>query len=845
MRKWIIFGLVALGGLACSSGEGIDPRPQAVAGDYGVYFDEEKLELSLERKGAEGADDAVLLRFPSDGLQLGVVDQVRDEVNYDPWPMYSVSELGEYTPPAGLEWLDLISAVASPGTDGTSLSIQFDHARGKTSRLRIEVEDDGRFRLEWMPEEGVSQVAYFRLRPMVDSAEAFYGLGAYLDHVNHRGLVRAMQLEPDFALESSYNEAHDPIPFVIGTRGWGLFAECPFPGLFDMASRTDDRAEIVFGTGPMSSMGFVFHLFGADHPLDLTRHYYEVTGYPKLPAPWALGPWIWRDENEDQAQLLSDIQIIREQDLATSGIWIDRPYASAVNSFDFDPNLFPEPQAMIQAIFDLGFRVALWHTPYLDADDPACAELRAHALANDFFPPEVGLMLNHWSYPIDLTNPAAYAWWQDLIRRYTDLGVEGFKLDYAEDVVPGVFGARNVWGFSDGSDERSMHALYQRFYHRVYAETMPADGGFLICRGATYGDQVNVNVIWPGDLDANMLRHRELGNAGTEDEYVAVGGLPASVIYGLSLGPSGFPFYGADTGGYRHSPPDKECFTRWFQQTALSSVMQVGTSSNDVPWEFQPENGFDEEMLGWYRRYARLHMRLWPYEWTLAKRIALDGRPIQRPLGLQFPELGAHPDDQYMFGDALLVAPVVDRGARSKDVIFPPGAWLDWWTGERIEGGQTITVDAPLDTLPLYQRAGTIVPMLRPSIDSMAPTSRPDLVDSYATSSGRLYARVALGGTAHFDLFDGTTISCEEEDSGLRLSVTPGEAFQQGVHFLITTFGANAPADVQVDGRSLSMRDSLEALEGLDEAWFFEGSALAGSLHLRVGAGAHELSISR
>ena len=145
---------------------------------------------------------------------------------------------------------------------------------------------------------------------------------------------------------------------------------------------------------------------------------------------------------------------------------------------------------------------------------------------------------------------------------------------------------------------------------------------------------------------------------------MAVGGLPASVVYGLSLGPSGFPFYGADTGGYRHSPPDKETFTRWFEQTALSSVMQIGTSTNDVAWEFDPETGFDAEMLDWYRIYVRLHLRLWPYEWTLARNIAEDGRPIQRPLGLQYPQLGEHPDDIYMFGDDLLVAPVLERGQR-------------------------------------------------------------------------------------------------------------------------------------------------------------------------------------
>ena len=125
-----------------------------------------------------------------------------------------------------------------------------------------------------------------------------------------------------------------------------------------------------------------------------------------------------------------------------------------------------------------------------------------------------GVLLNNWGTPIDLTNPAAYAWWQDLIRRYTDMGIEGFKLDYGEDVVPGLLGVRNVWQFADGSDERTHARRFQLFYHRVYAETLPREGGFLLCRHGTYGSQRNASVIWPGDLDATFAQHREMVGDG-------------------------------------------------------------------------------------------------------------------------------------------------------------------------------------------------------------------------------------------------------------------------------------------------------------------------------------------
>ena len=123
------------------------------------------------------------------------------------------------------------------------------------------------------------------------------------------------------------------------------------------------------------------------------------------------------------------------------------------------------------------------------------------------------------------------------------MGIEGYKLDYAQDITAGLAGGRVPWEFADGSAELTMHAQYPLFYHRAYAETLPADGGFLVCRSATYGDQTQASVIWPGDLDASFIEHRAMDNGER-----AVGGLPAAVAAGLSLGPSGFPLFASDTG---------------------------------------------------------------------------------------------------------------------------------------------------------------------------------------------------------------------------------------------------------------------------------------------------------
>ncbi|MBI5480958.1 MAG: glycoside hydrolase family 31 protein [Deltaproteobacteria bacterium] len=818
---------VLLGG--CGNG-GPSPVPVRItSGDAAVEVSADRSTLTLLRK------EIVLLTFPADAFQLGTVPALDDSASYDPYWLEPEAPI-PVQPPEGLEWRQVTSAELAPqAADRLELTLKLDG--GLEARLTVTAGTPGRFAMLLRPDrvpDGMA-VAFVRLRPRAGAAEGFYGLGDAADDVNQRGKLRPMQMEFDANLESSDNEAHVPIPLLIGTTGWGLFVESRRVGLFDVARGGADLVQITYGTAEQSGDGLAFHLFAADHPLDVTKHYYDVTGYPNVPAPWALGPWFWRDETTGQAQVEEDIATLRSLDLATSAIWIDRPYASAVNTFDFQPDNFPDPSGMIQRIHDQGFRLALWHSPYVeDAAEP----YRSEAVASGYFPPQVGILLNKWSKPLDLTNPAAFSWWQGLIHQYTDMGIEGFKLDYAEDVVPGIGGARSSWKVADGSDDRTAHYDYQLLYHRVYAETLPATGGFLLCRTGRWGDQKNVSVIWPGDMDATFTRQGETFLNRDGDEVVGVGGLPATMIVGLNLGPSGFPFYGADTGGYRHSPPPKEVYVRWFQQTALSSVMQIGDSSSEPVWEFTAENGRDQETVDLYRTYVRLHLRLFPYEWTYAQRISQTGRPIQRPFGLQYPELGVHPWDQYMFGDDLLVAPVLTEGATSRTMVLPPGDWIDWWDGTRYAGGAgggSVEVPAPLDKLPLFLRAGASVPMLRPTIDTAAPATVAG-IESYANDPGRLYVRVFPGPPSVFALYDSTVIS----QNVTSFSVAPGRTFTLGT--MLEIVGTSQPGGVDLGGTALTQAATPADLDAAPSGWAFE-AATGGTVWVKLPAAGGTVSL--
>lgn len=789
------------------------------AGSARVRVDEARGAIELLQ------NDAVVSVLDVGGVALATVDAIDDAANYNPYGF--VAEVNTYAPQAGFALHGAKSFAIESATD-SEVVVSLTHEGDLESRLTIARERVGAFRIELVPRDP-EKVAWLRYGFAVPESEAFYGLGEVFDHVNSRGHVRAMQLELD-DLESANNEAHVPVPFFIGTRGWGFFVESSFPGAFDMAATDPLRVSATFGTGAASKDGLVGHWYAAEEPVDVTKAYYESTAFPRLPAPWAFGPLVWRDENEDQAEVEEDLETIRDLDLATTGVWIDRPYASGVNTFDFEEARFPNPEAMLLRARDLGFEVALWHTPYLDEEDPAVATLVAEAEAGGFHPPEHGLALNGWGRLIDLTNPDAFSFWQDNVARYTDMGIRGFKLDYGEDVVPSLINARNVYAFADGSDERTMHRGYTLLYHRAYAELLPAEGGLLLTRAGKWGDQVNGPIIWPGDLDATFWKHREEVEDAEGKSIKAVGGLPASIVAGLSLGPSGFPFYGADTGGYRHSPPSAELFRRWFEQTALSSCMQIGTSSNDVAWEFD-----DEELLDSYRFYTRLHLRLFPYLWTLASELRETGRPIQIPYGLAFPEDGQHPDDLYLLGPSILVAPIVEEGATLRSVRFPEGRWIHAWSGIVAEGPNTFDISAALGRIPWFVRAGDLIPMLRPTIDTMSPTIEPDRVDSLATETGTLWVLTSAGDGAR-TLYDGTQLTQTSMEGGVRATYLAGETWTAGIAFEWIAW-ATAPLAVRVDGLLLEPSTTRADFDAKSQAVFFDPNDRGGTLLVKVLSG--------
>jgi alpha-D-xyloside xylohydrolase len=731
-------------------------------GIFALEMQTETWTLRLLRNGE------VLAQLALDGLQLGFVADYNPNYNYNPYQLAPTR--GDGHKPVDLEWLIAQKATLLDHNEQTA-RILLEYRPDIEAVLEIEVVRDGTFALRWLPTSS-EQIVFLRLRWEVDREENYYGLGEYFDQVAHRGTRRAMQIEIDLKLQSGYNEAHIPVPFFTGTRGWGVFVRSYRSGAFDMGRGDPKYIDIIYHDTHLE-----FFVLAANHPLEVPGLYTRLSGAPAVPATWAFGTMLWRDENRDQAEVLDDAAQIRKHDLAISSLWIDRPYDTAVNNFSFDPARYPDPQAMINQLHAQGFRLGLWSTPYAESKSRYHEQIKQ----NDWFVKLALPHFNKWSAPVDLTNPAAFAFWQSLIENYTKMGIEGFKLDYGEDIQLGLGPRRAVTTFHNGEDERSMHHKYAIYYHRAYAEKLPKEGGFLLCRGGTFGSQQYASIIWPGDLNTGFQKHYECPPDPNKPCYV--GGLPASIIAGLSLSQSGFPFYGSDTGGYRDTRPTKRVFARWGQQTALSTIMQIGGADPNVnPWDFKKygESQFDQQLLDIFRNYIRLHTRLFPYIYTYA--LAANRHEIgpTRPYGMQFPTENYHPNDQYFLGPFLMVAPIVDH-KDDREIQLPHGFnWVDWWDLTRYRGGQRISYSAPLEKLPLFMREGSIIPMLRPDIDTLAPVQEQGII-SLLPTPGRLHLRIVPGNNTEIELYDNTKIELRHDiTEAIDIAFTYGKTFQQG-----------------------------------------------------------------
>lgn len=569
---------------------------------------------------------------------------------------------------------------------------------------------------------------------------ALYGLGEKAFGLNHRGRRLTMwNTDPRGGYRTGTDPLYQSIPFLIGQQdgvAFGLLFDNPWRACFDLGHSDPHRLLYHAEGGELC-----YYVLAGPSPADVLARYADLTGHMALPPRWALGYHQSRWSYINEAEVRQVAGELRRRSIPCDALYLDIDHMDGYRVFTWDHRRFPDPARLLADLRREGLRVVLIVDPGVKADPgyAVCAE----GLARDLFCklPDGTLYAGPvWPgrcYFPDFANPVVRAWWGDLYRPLLEMGVAGFWNDMNEPAVfpgttfPDVVQHQADGGPGDGEvrpdttgeagtdrlDHRGVHNVYGLLMARACAEGLrrwrPTERPFVISRAAYAGIQ-RYALVWTGDNRSDW-EHLRL-----------------SIPMVLNLGMSGQPFAGPDVGGFG-GDADGELLTRW---TQLGAFMPFFRNHSAMGTTRQEPYAFGEPYESICRRYIELRYRLLPYIYTAFWQAATRGMPVARPLAFAFPadRRTASMDDEYLFGDALLVAPILERGARGRGVYLPAGGWYDFWSGERPVGrvaypkgygpqgtslaesegadmGFDVPAHAPLDLLPLYARAGSVVPM--------------------------------------------------------------------------------------------------------------------------------------
>jgi alpha-D-xyloside xylohydrolase len=459
---------------------------------------------------------------------------------------------------------------------------------------------------------------------------------------------------------------------------------------------------------------------------------------------------------------------------------------------------------MLTALQNRGYHVLVFGAPWAVGENA----IDAHQFG--YYAPRSDVL-------IDFTNPAATAWWTGRVQSLINLGISGMKLDRSEfdtselPVVPNL--VTDV--FADGRNGREMmngYTIdYARVHHDAFADRLGAD--FFNYLRAGYAGSQQYGMFWGGDTSAR----NSLGNGAPTDL-----GLRSAIVSLTHVAFMGFPFWGTDTGGY-YQFGQRDVFARWIEFSALCPLMEIGGGNQGggqhAPWDMPTEPHDDPEMIDIYRRYVTLHHELVPLFDSLARDAHASGRPLARPLVFDFADDPAVADlwDEFLLGHDLLVAPLWQDGTRSRDVYLPRGEWIDYWNpSQRWQGPMTVTVDAPLDRLPLFVRAGGLLPL---------EVSNDVTGNGSPASAGRLTIDAYPAGSSRFVLHEetgDTTVMLRNQGCGTTPCIGMGiSASRRGYVVRILT---TAPRTVTLNGSPLAQSGSSAEFELTETGWFYDES---------------------
>ena len=548
------------------------------------------------------------------------------------------------------------------------------------------------------------------------STEAIYGLGQHQAGVwNYRGE----------SVDLSQDNTSIAVPLMVSSAGYGLF--------WNNASRSRFNNRFVHALYVSSEVADTidyYFLYGPE--LDkVVAGYRELTGAAPMFGKWAYGFWQCKNRYKSQAELLGVAAKYRELQIPIDNIVQDWFWWNRKGEHVFNSN-YPDPKGMIDQLHREDFHLMISVWPFFEPGSTAYATMDKNGWFIDKTvvakPPYHKAEMAVY----DASNPEARKYyWQLMDDALFKIGVDAWWLDTTEPETEGREESIQLnHKLAIGSGNRYVNLFPLMTTTAVYEGQRAASDQkrvFILSRSAFAGSQRNAVTAWSGDINSDWITFRRQ--------------IPA----GLNFELSGLPYWTTDIGGFVSGNPDdpayRELFIRWFEFGTFSPIFRVhGTRSNDQNelWSY----GADAQKI--LTSYDRLRYRFMPYIYSMAWMVTNSSYTPMRALAMDFRSdpRALNVGDQFMFGPALLVSPVTEPGADTRRTYLPKASWYDFWTGRKQDGAKMIDAAAPLDRVPLFVRAGSIVPL------------GPDVQYAAEKPADPIELRVYRGANGEFTLYE-------------------------------------------------------------------------------------------
>jgi Alpha-glucosidases, family 31 of glycosyl hydrolases len=515
--------------------------------------------------------------------------------------------------------------------------------------------------------------------------ECFMGTGERFAKMDLSG--HTVQLRNQDGQGVNNRRTYKNIPFYLSTENYGLFLHTTSFGKFSLADHSTRSAQILVEEPLLD-----FFLIGGDKPEEILLNYRRLTGFPQMPPLWSFGIWMSRMTYFSADEVNEICDRLRRENYPCDVIHLDTGWFETdwLCEWKFNRERFPNPKEFIKRLKDNGFYTTLWQLPYIAYN----AEQYTEASENNYIcktKRKIGgasnFSVQDYAGTIDFTYQQATEWYKGLLKNLFDMGVAGIKADFGEEIHTDA----EYHAMSAEKLQNLYPLLYQKAVYEITKES--TNNGIIWARAAWAGCQ-RYPVHWGGDAASSW------------------DGLAGSLKGGLHFGLSGFAFWSHDVPGFHslpdfmNSPLDNELYVRWTQFGIFSSHIRYHGSHRREPWYYP-------EIQDIIRRWWQLRYKLMPYILEQSEKSVKSGFPLLRALYLMHPEdkTCRHIDDQYYFGDDILVAPLVNSGG-VRDVYLPDGEWINFFTKEVFSGNRWLqNIKTPLDEMPVFVRRGAKIPI--------------------------------------------------------------------------------------------------------------------------------------